>query len=707
MHTIRVAVVGQPNVGKTHLLNGLSGATLHVGNFAGVTVEKKEVQVERNGYRLILTDLPGIYSLHTYTPEESITKHYLLQQQYDVILNVVDSNVLERNLMFTLQLLDQHPRMVLAANMYDEVRENKGTIDSDRLSDLLGISVVLTSAKKKQGLEKMLQKLINSAKAPQKRQKIYYNESIESAINELQPYFGKEAEELNLTTRFIAIRLLEYDSYIYKLLHDKPAFFEASPVLRKTSEHLKREFDEDDVKTVLFNERAASARGLTAQISIEARKESLTDKIDDLLIHPVLGVPIFLFLMWGLFQLTFTLGSIPMDYIEAGFNYLQYGVEWVLPASMLTKALSDGIIPAVGAIFMFLPNILILFFGLNLLEQTGYMARTAFLLDGFLKRFGLQGNAFIPLVSGFGCSVPAYMAARTLKNPKDRIITMLVIGFMSCGAKLPVYVLFVGAFFPAASQGNVLFGIYIFGALLGLVSAKVLRMILFKGIPEPFVMEMPKYRVPSLMSLGLDIYGKTKVFIKKAGTFIALAAFLVWLLSTYPLNSEQKEAYISRNVAGGGSEQVENAEQQGRGQLSSQELKAQMVETSFLGHIGRFIEPVFRPMGFDWQLSVATLTALAAKEIAVSTLAVLYHESSESLETSASLQQTMRQHLDFKTAIAFILVMLTYSPCIAAMSTFYSEVPQWSWRTLYTIYPNLLAWVLGVLAYQSLALLGM
>ena len=705
MQTIRVAVVGQPNVGKSYLLNSLSGGTLHVGNFPGVTVEKKEVQVERNGYRIILTDLPGIYSLHTYTPEESITKHYLYKQDYDVILNVAEANLLERNLTLTLQMLDLFPKVVLAANMYDEVEENSGAIDTDRFHELLGVPVVATSAKKKRGLENMLNEIIKLYRGPQPRQKIFYNAHIEEAISKIISYFKNSSYPY--PARFIAIRLLEEDNYVYDQVHGGPEFFNLAPELRSIKKHLQRVGDEEDAKTVLFNERAAISRGLTAQVSVAATRKSITDKIDDLLIHPLLGIPIFLFLMWALFQLTFTVGSIPMDYIEGGFVFLQNVAEQNLPASMLTKALTDGVIPAVGAILMFLPNILILFLGLNLLEQTGYMARSAFLLDGFLKRFGLQGNAFIPLVSGFGCSVPAYMAARTLKNPRDKIITMLVIGFMSCGARLPVYVLFVGAFFPVAYQGNVLFAIYIFGALMGLVVAKILRVILFKGMPEPFVMEMPKYRVPSFTALFMDLYGKAKVFVRKAGSFIALAAFVIWVLSTYPLDDQLRQQYIYGEEAEiseaslGGANDTETP-----ASADETSVEHQMLETSYLGRIGHVVQPIFAPMGFDWQLSVATLSALSAKEIAVSTLAVLYQQDSSKLEHGQSLKNALRANISFKTAVAFLLVMIIYSPCFAAMSTFFSEIPQWRWRILYVLYPNIMAWAVGVAAYQLLALLG-
>ncbi|HKK46461.1 MAG TPA: ferrous iron transport protein B [Balneolaceae bacterium] len=700
--TLKVAVVGQPNVGKSHLLNAISGSRLRVGNFAGVTIEKKEIITERNGYRLHLVDLPGIYSLHSYTPEEEITKRYLLEGDYDIILNVADCNVLDRNLQLTLQLLELETKVVVAANMHDEIQKSGGFVDQPLLSELLGIPVQLTSAREGEGIEQLLQAVIRAFRSPLPRNKNYFKQSIEEQVTPLADILDKS--NLPYSGRLLSIRLLEDDQWFYEKMNDDPVFYEALPRLQEVKHHLQIEFDEDDSKTVLFEDRAARVRGMISQTVKSEHHETLTDRIDHLLIHPIWGVPIFLFLMWTLFQVTFIIGDIPVGMIEHGFDLLSNEVASLLPVGLLADALTRGVIPAVGTVISFLPNILILFLGLNLLEQTGYMARSAFLLDGILKRFGLQGNAFIPLVSGFGCSVPAYMAARTLKNPRDRLITMLVIGFMSCSARLPVYVLFIGAFFPVYLQGNVLFAIYILGALIGLIVAKILRVVLFRGMPEPFVMEMPKYRVPSLKAIGLDLYTKTMVFIRKAGTFIAAAAFLVWAFSAIP-----SPRYWSSGSPPTSSGVSLSSSMKSSGQNAAPEVNDAAYEQlshSMLGDIGKFIQPVFKPMGFDWQMSVATLSALAAKEVAVSTLAVLYHQDEGAGENNVSLRQAISTHIDFKAAVAFILIMMTYSPCIAAMSTFYTEIPQWAWRLFYTIYPNVFAWLLGFSAYSLLNVLG-
>ncbi len=697
MKQIRAVMVGQPNVGKSSIINAISGARLHVGNFAGVTVEKKEVTLQRGENDIDIVDLPGIYSLKAYTPEEHVAKRYLIEGQYDVIINVVDANILQRNLILTLQLLDMRRPMVLVVNMVDELEEKGGKIDADMLSTLLGIPVILTSAKEKRGVDEVVEKLIEVYKQKECACKLFYNEKIEDEIEKLSHILLKSPHfnDPNLA-RFYVIRLLENDEEIYKIVHDLPIFLELHEALGESIKRLKLEFDADSVSDIFADERNAIARSIVMQVMIQPQKETLTDKIDKILIHPILGLPIFLFFMWALFQITFEVGSIPMDYIDETVSNFASWLRTILPAGDLNSVITDGVIPAVGAILMFLPNILILFLGINLLEQTGYMARAAFLLDGFMKKFGLQGKAFIPLVSGFGCTVPAYMAARTLKNPKDRLITMLILGFMNCSARLPVYVLFIAAFFPTTSAGNVLFTIYVGGAILGLIVAKILRAILFKGEPEPFVMEMPPYRFPSIKVLAMELWIKAKLFIKKAGTFIAGAAMIIWFLSSYPVNEELQAQYQQK---------IEQASSETQKVALMNELAAKNLEHSYLGQIGKVIEPIFAPIGFDWRLSVATLSGLAAKEVVVSTLATLYAVG-EANEKSDTLINKLRENIDFKTAIALIIIIMIYSPCVAAMSTFYAEVPQWAWRAFYTIYPNVLAWLAAFGVYHLLELLG-
>ena len=677
MKEIIVALVGQPNVGKSHLINSISGAQLHVGNFSGVTVEKKEVEFVRGDYKLKFIDLPGTYSLHTYTPEEEVTKNFLFNEKYDLILNVIDSNQLEKNLILTWQLSDFQKPMVVAFNMYDEFAKEGGEIDTDKFSKLTNIKAGNVSAKENFGLEELFEKVIKTYEE-KNIPKVYYSEIIEEEIESLK----RKIKSCTFSKRFVSVRLLEDDEEMYKFVHEKPWFVDIMNTLKNAKERLRAEFDEDDTKTVLFEERLALAKGIVTQVAKKAKKETLTEKVDKILIHPILGLPLFLFIMWAIFQATFSLGAIPMEYIDRTFSAFGASLAHFLPKGIISEAIVNGVIPAVGAVVMFLPNILILFLGINLLEQTGYMARAAYIMDGVLKRFGLQGRAFIPLVSGFGCSVPAYMAARTLKNPKDRLITMLVIGFMSCGARLPVYVLLVSAFFRPEIQGNVLFAIYIGGALTGLIVAKILREVLFKGEPEPFVMELPKYRFPKLKGILFDLWIKSKLYLKKAGTFIALASLIIWVLSSFP-RAELLKKYENLNF--------KNPQKQ---ELLAQQMNKEILQNSYLADLGKFIEPVFRPLGLTWREDVSLIAGLAAKEVVVSTLSVLYGGKSDSSKETVEI---IRENMSFTAAVAMIIIIMFYSPCLAAMGTFWAEVPQWQWRIFYTIYPNVFAYIAALI----------
>lgn len=694
---IKVVVAGQPNVGKSSILNAIGDARLHTGNFSGVTVDTKVVEIKKDGYDISMVDLPGIYSLNAYTPEEQVSKNYLIREDYDIIVNIVDANTLSRNLIFTLQLLDMHKKMILVLNMVDEIEAKGGSIDKQKLETLLGIPVVLASAKEHKGIDEITQKIIEVYSKPKHKNKIYYSERVELRIEKLISILKKSPHFKDPDfARFVAIRLLDRDENIYKIIHDLPIWIEIHELLEKMYKKLEAEFDEDSTSDILSNERTALAHNLQMEaLKIPEIKESLSEKIDNLLIHPVLGLPIFLFFMWGLFQLTFELGNIPMNWIDWFFSNSANYISEILPKGEFNSLLTDGIIPAVGAVVMFLPNILILFLGINLLEQTGYMARAAYLMDGFLKKFGLQGKAFVPLVSGFGCTVPAYMAARTLKNPKDRIITMLVLGFMSCGARLPIYVLIIAAFFAKHNPGNVLFAIYIGGAILGLIVAKILRIVLFKGEPEPFVMEIPPYRFPSMKSLFMDLWIKTKMFLKKAGTFIAVAAMVIWFLSTYPHHPQIEQSFEKK---------IELSTDAKTKVKLQNEMNAKLLESSYLGTIGKTINPIFKPLGFDWRMTVSVIAGLSAKEVVVSTMGTLYAVGG-GLENNGLIQK-MKENVDFKAAVALVIIIMIYSPCLAAMSTFYAEVPQWMWRTFYTIYPNVLAWLLAYMVYNILKFAG-
>ena len=626
--TIKIALVGQPNVGKSMLINSISNSRLKVGNFSGVTVEKKEVIFKYKDYNIKIIDLPGSYSLENYSLEEKVVKNFLNQNEYDIILNVIDSTNLQRNLLLTSELLDLNKKMVIALNMSDEAKKENILINNEKLSSLLNTPCIKTSATKKDGITELLEQII------------------------------KTFEEDKTTFKH------SFTTHI--LNHD---------------EILAKRFD--FVKNIIQQ-----------CVKIEEIKEkTTTEKIDSILMNKFIGLPIFLFLMWGLFQLTFTLGEIPMDYIDTFFSSFIDLIKNIIGDNQLSSLLGDGVIAGVSAVVMFLPNILILFLGISLLEGTGYMSRVAFLLDGTFHKFGLHGKSFIPLVTGFGCSVPAYMAARTLKNERDKLLTLFIIGFMSCGARLPIYVLFVGAFFGANNAGNILFIIYISGAILGLFAAKFLRAVVFKGKDEPFVMEMPKYRLPSLKLVYKEITNKAFMYLKKAGTFILAASILIWFMSNYP-----KYPNIEDEI----NQKIELAINDEVKQELKNELDLYNLENSYLGKLGKFSEPFFAPLGFDWKMAVALEAGLAAKEVVVSTLSILYGlgESENPDEPTTTLVEKIKTNIPFEAAISFIVFVMIYLPCLAASMVFTKEAGGWKYLVYLFIFTTTTAWIMSFIAYN-------
>ena len=626
--TIKIALVGQPNVGKSMLINSISNSRLKVGNFSGVTVEKKEVIFKYKDYDIKIIDLPGSYSLENYSLEEKVVKNFLNQNEYDIILNVIDSTNLQRNLLLTSELLDLNKKMVIALNMSDEAKKENILINNEKLSSLLNTPCIKTSATKKDGITELLEQII------------------------------KTFEEDKTTFKH------SFTTHI--LNHD---------------EILAKRFD--FVKNIIQQ-----------CVKIEEIKEkTTTEKIDSILMNKFIGLPIFLFLMWGLFQLTFTLGEIPMDYIDTFFSSFIDVIKNIIGDNQLSSLLGDGVIAGVSAVVMFLPNILILFLGISLLEGTGYMSRVAFLLDGTFHKFGLHGKSFIPLVTGFGCSVPAYMAARTLKNERDKLLTLFIIGFMSCGARLPIYVLFVGAFFGSNNAGNILFVIYISGAILGLFAAKFLRAVVFKGKDEPFVMEMPKYRLPSLKLVYKEITNKAFMYLKKAGTFILAASILIWFMSNYP-KYPNIEDEINQKIELAINDEVKKELQN--------ELALYNLENSYLGKLGKFSEPFFAPLGFDWKMAVALEAGLAAKEVVVSTLSILYGlgESENPDEPTTTLVEKIKTNIPFEAAISFIVFVMIYLPCLAASMVFTKEAGGWKYLGYLFIFTTTTAWIMSFIAYN-------
>ena len=697
-NTIRIALVGQPNVGKSMLINSISNAKLKVGNFSGVTVTKEQVFLNYKHFHIEIIDLPGAYSLNDYTIEEKVTKDFLNNEAYDIILNVLDSTNLQRNLLLTSELLTLDKKMIIALNMSDEAQKESIFIDEIQLSKIIGKPCIKTNATKKIGVTKLLDEIISKFQGEKLPNKLFFSNVIEEEIENISKILKENSYITNQTYRQIALNLLKENKTTYKLIHDEPIWIKIQPILNEAFEHLFIHYDTKNVKDIFNEENFAFAKGAVTETVKEKNidKKTLTEKFDSILIHKFLGLPIFLFFMWGLFQLTFEIGNIPMEIIDSFFANVIDETKKILGNNEISSIIADGAIAGVGSVILFLPNIVILFFGIALLETTGYMSRVAFLLDGFFHKFGLHGKSFIPLVTGFGCSVPAYMVARTLKNERDRLLTLFIIGFMSCGARLPIYVLFVGAFFAEHNAGNILFLIYICGAIFGLLAAKILKIIVFKSEDEPFVMEMPKYRLPSIRLIWHNVSNQAIMYLKKAGTYILIASLLIWFASNYPKHLDIEKSYNEKISSALNSEEKIYLQNQ---------LTQYNLENSYLGYIGKFSEPLFEPLGFDWKMTVALETGLAAKEIVVSTLSILYGLGSENNESSANLVEKIKSNIPFESAISFIVFVMIYLPCLAASMVFVKESGNWKYLAYLFIFTTGSAWILSFISYNITKLL--
>lgn len=687
---INVALVGNPNSGKTSLFNALSGEHEHVGNYSGVTVDAKSGSCRYKGYKINITDLPGTYALSAYTPEELYVRNHLMSEMPDVVVNAVVASNLERNLFLTTELIDLNPKMVVALNMYDELERSGAHLDYEQLGRMIGVPMVPVVARDSKGLDALLDEVILTYENENPKVRhihIKYSPSIETEVSSLAGVMKRHIEELPkcFPPRYWSVKMLEGDGSVESMLSECEHYVQWRQWRDKAVSRIKADLGED-VESAITNEKYGFIEGALAETYTPSRSDANrhTSIIDRIVTHKWLGIPIFMLVMFVMFWSTFTLGAYPQEWIEAVFAWLGEAVGGVMANGPLRDLIVDGIIGGVGSVAVFLPNIVILYLFISLMEDSGYMARAAFIMDKLMHLAGLHGKSFIPLVMGFGCNVPAIMATRTIESRSSRLITILINPFMSCSARLPVFILLAGTFFPEHA-GVALFAIYIFGAVMAVFTARILRRFMFGADETPFVMELPPYRIPTLQATLRHMWERSEQYLKKIGGLILVAAVIIWFLSYYPRPVE----VVQPN-------------------MSEQEMMMAHSENSYLGRMGKVCEPAMKPLGLDWRASVALVSGAAAKEIVVSTLGVLYSvEDAE--DNSASLSQHLLKSGNYSraSALAMMIFVLLYFPCIATIAAIAQETGGWRWAMFSVVYNTLLAWVVALGAYHLGILLGL
>ena len=712
---ISVALVGNPNCGKTTLFNYASGSKERVGNYAGVTIDAKEAKFKQGDYEFLISDLPGTYSITEYSPEELYVRNHIAEKRPDVVVNVVDASNLERNLFLTTQLIDMNIKVVMALNMYDELEAKSAKLDYELLGKMMGIPFVPTVASRGKGLKALFDRIIMvyEEQDPIVRHiHINYGLEIEKSIRSIQLELKKGDKVKQVySTRFLAIKLLEDDQHTLKILEGH-LFFEAiKKASDKETNRLEQLFN-DQSETLIADAKygfIAGALKETYRNGPQVRRDQ-SREIDKVLTHQIWGFPIFILFIWITFQATFTLGSYPMSWLNAGIHWIGQLLGNYLPTGAMKDLLIDGIIGGVGGVIVFLPNILILFFFISLMEDSGYMARTAFIMDKLMHKMGLHGKSFIPLIMGFGCNVPAVMATRTLDNKSDRLLTMLIIPFMSCSARLPVYVLLISAFF-VSYQGAVLFLIYTIGILIAVVMGLFFKKTLFAKKAVPFVMELPPYRMPTFRNTMVHMWHKGSQYLNKMGTVILFASILIWAMGYYPRNvkySKDYETILTKVQADNTLTPDQKTEQREQIQLSKEDERQ---EKSYIGMTGHFIEPIIKPLGFDWKIGMSIITGMAAKEIVVSSMAVLYQASVKATDNSPSLKEKLQEQRYtygskigqkvFSPLVAFglMIFVLIYFPCVAVVAAIKKEA-NWGWAVFTMVYTTGIAWIASFCIYQ-------
>ncbi len=687
-HVINVALVGNPNCGKTSLFNFASGAHERVGNYSGVTVDAKEGKARYFGYEFNLVDLPGTYSLSAYSPEELYVRKQIVEKTPDVVINVIDTSNLERNLYLTTQLIDMHLRMVCALNMFDETERRGDHVDYEKLGELFGVPMVPTVFTNGRGVEELFKVVIDMYEGQENSQRNYrhihinHGHELEHGIKEMQEHLKQEDNlRQRYSTRYLAIKLLEHDKDVEAYIATFPDAKEIIAHRDQAEQRVKEETGEDS-ETAIMDAKYGFIHGALKEAGYETGHDKdtyrTTHVIDRFITNRYLGFPIFLLLLFVMFSVTFYIGQYPMDWIEAGVAWLGEIISTTMPDGPLKAMLVDGVIGGVGSVIVFLPQILILYFFISYMEDSGYMARAAFIMDKLMHKMGLHGKSFIPLVMGFGCNVPAVMATRTIESRRSRLITMLVLPLMSCSARLPIYIMITGTFFAAHYRSLVMLSLYAVGILLAVVVSRVLSLFVIKGEDTPFVMELPPYRFPTWKAIGRHTWEKGKQYLKKMGGIILVASIIVWALGYFPHD-----------------ESLSMREQQ---------------EQSYIGRIGKTIEPVFRAQGFDWKLDVGLVAGIGAKEVVASTMGVLYANNdsfgddeaynNEGGKYDTLLAQMRADGITPLAAYCFLLFVVIYFPCIATVAAIKGETGSWRWAAFSAVYTTVLAWIVSAVVYQ-------
>jgi ferrous iron transport protein B len=718
---IDIALVGNPNSGKTTIFNFASGSNERVGNYSGVTIDSKQAKIKLDGYTINIIDLPGTYSLTAYTPEELYVRKYILGFHPDVVINVIDASNLERNLYLTTQLIDMDVKVVVALNMYDEFEKKGDKFDHEALARMMGIPIIPTIGAKGKGITDLLRKVIDvyEEREPIVRHiHINYGRSIELAISAIQDLISQnKGLDTKTSTRFYAIKLLEKDKGAHTALSRMPNYNSIKTITEEKIAELEYIFKEDSETLLTDNKYGFIAGALKETYEPNKLKRKLkteTEIIDTFITHKIFGFPIFILFLWIMFQATFKFGEIPQSWIESLVANTGQLTSLVIPDGIVLDLLVGGIINGVGGVIVFLPNIVILFFFISFMEDTGYMARAAFIMDKIMHKIGLHGKSFIPLIMGFGCNVPAIMATRTLQSRNERMLTMLINPFMSCSARLPVYILIISAFFPG-NEVAILFLVYSIGIGFAVLFALLFKKTIFREEEAPFVMELPPYRLPTMKTTIRNMWNKASQYVKKMGGIILVASIVIWALGYFPRNFEIAEQFDIQIAAIQQTTDLSSVNSLQRDSVISEliyQKNSVLQQKSLIGQIGRFIEPAMAPLGFDWKMSVSLLAGIAAKEVVVSTMGVLFMADAEPDNVSETLVSKLRNSRhnegDKKgenifnpiSAFSYLMFILLYFPCVAVVAAIRKESGTWKWAAFLVFYTTAIAWLVAFGVYQ-------